>query len=68
MDIEFRHGPKDGERRFLPLGQLSQTILVTIERSNNVSIDYLYKRTDRVTYDGYTVYQCLGRTSELLAA
>ena len=64
MHIEFRHGPKDGLKRFIPLGQLSDTILVDI---NN--IDYCYQRTARIVVDCFhrehIVYQCLGIVSEL---
>lgn len=62
MNIEFRHGPKDGERKFLPLGRASETIIVT----DHAGIDYLYKLTTRYTDDGCYIYQCLGIVSELI--
>ena len=56
MHIEFRHGPKDGERRFLPFGKVSETIIVELG-----DIEYLYKATTRRTRDNICViYQCLG--------
>lgn len=64
MNIEFRHGPHDGERRFLPLGKISDTILISFHGGK----DYLYKRTERVSADGHIIYQCLGIVSELQAA
>jgi len=55
VKIEFRHGPKDGERKFLPLGRNSETILVEINGK-----DHLYRKTNRLTADGATIYQCVG--------
>ncbi len=63
MNVEFRHGPKDGMRKFLPVGKLSDTILIEIAGK-----DYLYKKTSRTTRDGFVVYQCLGTLAELSAA
>jgi len=63
MNIEFKHGPKDGKRRFLPLGKLSETIIVEINGR-----DHLYRRTDRTTLKGCIIYQYLGLVSELVAA
>ncbi len=63
MKIEFKHGPKDGLRRFLPVGKATDTIIVEVN-----GVDYLYRRTTRLTTEGYILYQCLGVVSELTAA
>lgn len=55
MKVEFRHGPKDGERKFLPLGRNSETIIVVINGK-----DHLYRKTERLTADGLVIYQCVG--------
>lgn len=62
MVAEFRHGPKDGEKIFLPIGKGSETILVDIEGKV-----YLYRKTERLTKDGSTLYQCVGPV-QLVAA
>ncbi len=63
MKVEFRHGPKDGERKFLPLGRNSETILVEVNGK-----DHLYRKTERMTADGSTIYQCVGQVGELAVA
>lgn len=63
MKIEFKHGPKDGERKFLPMGRHSETILVDMNGK-----DYLYRKTERVTVDGLIIYQCVVAVAELAAA
>lgn len=54
MYIEFRHGPKDGEKKFLPLGKACDTIIVVIDK-----VDFLYRKTPRYTQEGHIVYQCV---------
>ena len=54
MYIEFRHGPKDGEKKFLPLGKASDTIIVEIDKK-----DFLYRKTTRYTNSGHIIYQCV---------
>jgi hypothetical protein len=60
MVIEFKHGPKDGERKFLPLGRASDTILVECNGQ-----DHLYRKTERASRDGLAViYQFISVTNE----
>lgn len=52
MEIEFRFGPKDGKRKFLPLGRSSDTIIIEYRKN-----DYLYRRTSRIAISGAVIYQ-----------
>ena len=63
MYIEFRFGPRDGIRRFLPLGRHSDTILLHVD-----GVDYLYRQTERYNEDGYRIYQFVAIVSDLVGA
>lgn len=63
MHIEFRFGPKDGTRRFLPLGKHSDTILVESQ-----GVDYLYRKTERYSDNGYCIYQFVCIANDLVGA
>ncbi len=63
MDIEFRHGPKDGDRKFLPLGKMPETMIICCDGG----ADWLYRKTERKAQDGTQIYQCLGQVKELSA-
>ena len=63
MYIEFRFGPKDGTRRFLPLGKHTETIIVESE-----NIDYLYRKTNRLSDNGYRIYQFICIIRDLVRA
>jgi hypothetical protein len=61
MNVEFRFGPKDGKKKFLPFGRSSETILVEF-RGN----DYIYRKTKRRNEQGMIIYQFIGLAQEVV--
>lgn len=62
MNVIFNHGPYDGTEKFLPLGY-ADTIIIEFW-----SVDYLYRRTDRLTREGRIIFQYIGIVDACLAS